>query len=84
MPWRAIASAVRVGLDGDIGAASVGDLEPSGPSLGSAHGTVTSFSATTSQLREEKSQLKQRLRAFDVDFKAKHGRLVSKPGAVSS
>lgn len=44
------------------------------PGVGSVSSSV---SATTTQLREEKSQLKQRLRAFDLDFKAKHGRLVS-------
>jgi hypothetical protein len=39
---------------------------------------TASLSATTTQLREEKSQLKHRLRQFDIDFKAKHGRLPSK------
>ena len=61
-------------LTEDAARSPVRPPERSTPGVGSVSSSV---SATTTQLREEKSQLKQRLRAFDLDFKAKHGRLVS-------
>ena len=37
---------------------------------------TNSLTASTTALREEKSQLKHQLKAFDSDFKATHGRMV--------
>jgi hypothetical protein len=43
---------------------------------GAPSAVLQSLSASTAALREEKSRLKHELKAFDVDFKAKHGRQV--------
>ena len=61
-------------------ASAAGETSPksiASSSAASSSGVWSSLAASTDALREEKGMLKQQLRAFDVEFKLKHGRVVS-------
>jgi hypothetical protein len=66
-----------------LSSSSLGSSGTGGSSAGatgsSRAAVLNSLAASTASLREEKSQLKYQLKAFDMDFKSKHGRLVCSP-----